>query len=148
MIEPQPLEPDQIIWNNLKYTKQDQAIRSFIVFLISILVAIFSIVATLFFQGQSERLKKYKIDCTEVDTGPENVFIDQISYNVMRTKMLGEKAGEDQELSDSMLCFCQMQTVGGTQPWLASSELFLAFSKDEIELPNYCVGYLLIRLQT
>ena len=51
ILETQELEPDQIIWDNLKHSRGDQNGRKVIVFLISILVALISIVSTLYFEG-------------------------------------------------------------------------------------------------
>ena len=80
MIESQPLEPDQILWRNLKYTKSDQQMRSFLVFLISIVVAVVSITITLVFIGQNKRLKKFDVDCDQVSSEVDQVYRDQNNY--------------------------------------------------------------------
>ena len=64
--------------------------RSFLVFLISIVVAMVSITVTLVFIGANKRLKKFDVDCSEIDTSVDLVNMDQKQFMIQRKVLSGD----------------------------------------------------------
>ena len=70
------VEPDQIIWENLKYNYQDQQNRAYLVFLISILTVILTVIITVLSEATANTLDG--VECDIPFTTPfEEVYATQ-----------------------------------------------------------------------
>ena len=150
ILEPQELEPDQIIWQNLKYTQREQKGRKIVVFVVSILMAVLSIVSTLYFEGVDMINSKYAVECEGVDTSTKYVFMKQEEFMLKKKIQNGEDA--KLELSPQMMCFCNEQTNGGMQFYLASQEMFLKYAQldkrgKKVKVPNFCWSFVKLMIE-
>jgi hypothetical protein len=60
------IEPDQIIWKNLKYSMADSGPRKSLVNFIAVIVAFVTMMSTIYFSGQVAGLSS-SINCSEHD---------------------------------------------------------------------------------
>lgn len=138
------IEPDQIIWKNLKHSMSDGGPRIALVNFVALVVAIATMITTIYFSGQIQKLG-LNINCKEHDFTEAAAYKRQRQLD-MQQAVLNAQAIADGEvptlkLSENMICYCKDQTNGGSAPWKATNEHFKKIDPAYTDMPNYCKRY-------
>lgn len=119
----QSVEPDEILWENMSFTKKDTSVRQNVIHVIAICVSILSaaVVLLLDFARQKALKENPKIDCPSEEFTPEQTYYDLKAYNSYGL----------------IQCFCQnLKNKSGVKQ--ANSHTFQEISVHKEDETKYC----------
>ena len=133
------LEPDEIIWENLAFTGDEQKARGLAVDIFSVFFLLFNTLFTMYLSGFSVFMNKEipdAIGCPDVGVTKREAFVDAIK-------------GWDDDLSEDPVgllgCYCKAST-SLFLPWTIARHNFVEFSdlnsyKEGEDKRNYCLEW-------
>ena len=139
-IDVQPiLEPDEIIWENLAFTGDEQRARRIAINIFSVIFLVLNTIFTMYLAGVTIFMNKEipaAVGCPEISISKVEAYKD----------FLKDYDGEDSSVSTGMLgCYCKDNTSIFI-PWKIAAHNFVEFSdlntnKEGNDRANYCLEW-------